>query len=103
MVTSRVFSSYGITLNVVLSFKYLGRVLSESDNEWSSVIWNLTKARAFWRRMTRILSREGAKPWFSRFFFKAIIQSVFLFSAEKWVVTPFMGRVLGGFQYQVAR
>ena len=39
----------------------------------------------------------------SRFFFKAFVQLVLLFGADTWVVTPHMGWVLGGFQYQVAR
>ena len=30
-------------------------------------------------------------------------KTVLLFGTETWVVTPLMGRVLGGFQYQVAR
>ena len=29
-------------------------------------------------------------------FFKAVVQSVLLFGAKTWVVTPRMGRVLGG-------
>ena len=46
---------------------------------------------------------EGAEPRVSRFFFKSIIQSVLLFGAETWVVTPRMGLLLGGFQDQVAQ
>ena len=57
--------------------------------------------REAWRRMTRILSREGAELRVSDFFFKAIVQLVLLFSSETWVVTPLMGRVQGGFQDQV--
>ena len=53
--------------------------------------------------MSRILSREGARPQVSGFFFKAIVQSVLIFDAEMWVVTPHIGRFLGGFQDQVAR
>ena len=37
----------------------------------------------------------------SVFFFKAVVQEVLLFGAGTRVVTPRMGRVLGGFQYQV--
>ena len=36
-------------------------------------------------------------------FFKAVVQLVLIFGAETWVVTPRNGRVLGGFQYQVAQ
>ena len=59
--------------------------------------------REAWRRMTRILSREGAEPQVSIFFFKTMVQLVIFFGAETWVVLPYMGRVLGGFQVQVAR
>ena len=45
----------------------------------------------------------GLRPQVSGFFFKVVLQSVFLFSAETWVVILHMGRVLGGFQDQVAR
>ena len=96
-VTSRAFSTYGRPLEMMTSFRYLGRLISAVDNDWAAVVRNLGKAWAVWRRMTRILSREGAEPQGPSFFFKAVVQSVMLFGAEKWVVTPFMGRVLGGF------
>ena len=50
-----------------------------------------------------IFSREGSRPRVSRFFFKSVIQLVFFFGAETWVVTPRMGRVLGVFHEQVAQ
>ena len=37
------------------------------------------------------------------FFFKSVVQLVLLLCAEIWVVTPRMGRVLEGFQDQVAQ
>ena len=78
------------------SFRYLGRVISAADNDWPEVVRNLAKAQAVWKRVTRILSREGARPQVSGFFFKDVVQSVLLFGAETWVVNPRMGRVLGG-------
>ena len=98
----RAFSAYGLTLNMVLSFKYLGRVLLAVDDDWPAVIQNLKKARAVWRQMPRILIREGARPRVYGFFFKAVVQSVLLFGAETWVFTPHTVRVLGVFQDQVA-
>ena len=53
--------------------------------------------------MTRILIMEGAEPRVSGFFFKSVVQAVLLFGLEAWVVTPCMGRVLGGFQNQAAQ
>ena len=46
--------------------------------------------------MKRILNREGAEPWVSGFFVKTIVYAVLLFSSETWVVTPCIGRELGG-------
>ena len=52
--------------------------------------------------MTRILSTEEAEPRVYSFFLKAVVHAVLIFGAETWVFTPCMGRVLGGFQDQVA-
>ena len=61
------------------------------------------KVRAVWSRMTGILSREGARPRVSIFFFKAAVQSMLLLGAEMWVVTPPMVQAMGDFQDQVVR
>ena len=81
-ITSREFSDYGRSLEMVKSFRYLGRVMLATDDHWKTVVWNLTKARAMWRRMTRILSREEERPRVSGFFFKSVSQSVLLFGTE---------------------
>ena len=38
-------AAYGRSLTVVSYFKYLGRFLSESDDDWPEVIWNLQRVR----------------------------------------------------------
>ena len=53
--------------------------------------------------MAQILSREGAAPRVSGFFFKSLVQAVLLFVSETWLVTHRFRRALGGFQDQVAR
>ena len=87
---------------MVTSFKYLGRVISATDDDWPEVMKKLARAKTVWIRMLRILIREGATPWVSGLFFKDVIQAVLLFGAETWVVTPRMGKDLGGFQTQVS-
>ena len=77
-------------------------VILAADNKWPAVVGNLSRARAVWKRMTRIISREGAELWVSIFFFKDVAQAVLIFGAETLVVTPFMGILLGRFQDQVA-
>ena len=47
--------------------------------------------------MARILSKEGARPRVSGFFFKAVVQLLLLLGMETWVVTPRIGTGLWGF------
>ena len=55
--TEMAFEVYGKQLKTVHSFKYLGRILTEGDDDWPAVAGNLGKARNSWGRMQRILSR----------------------------------------------
>ena len=48
-------------LEMVLSFKYLGRVLWAADDGWPKLVQNLVKERMIWRRMSRILIREEVR------------------------------------------
>ena len=53
--TERAFEAYGKPLEIVLAFKYLGRVMTVGDNNWPAVAGNLSKARKSWGRLSRIL------------------------------------------------
>ena len=46
--------------------------------------------------MKIIISREEEEPQVSGFFFKDVVQVVLIFGLETWVVTPRVGRALGG-------
>ena len=100
MVTSRAFRSYGRPLEMVTSFKYPEIMILAADDDWLAVIRNLTKVRVVWRRIKRILSREGARQQVSVFFFKAVVQLVSVFGVETWLVNPHMGWVIEGFPGQ---
>ena len=67
-VATKYFSVYGRPLYIVTLFKYIGRVMSEAENDWPEVVRNLARAKTMWRRMLRTLSREGAKSRVSVFF-----------------------------------
>ena len=81
--TEMTFEVYGEQLQTGPSFKYLGRILTEGDDGWPAVAGKLGKSRKIWGRMQRILSREGATKRMSGNFFKAVVQQVLLFGAEK--------------------
>ena len=86
--TSRAFIEYGRTIKMVPSCMDLVLYILTADDDWQVVIQNLSKALAVWRRMMRILSREGANPQVSVFFFLSVAKSILLFGADMLVVTP---------------
>ena len=93
----RSFQAYGRPLTTVTDFKYLGRILTASDENWTSVVGNIWKARKIWSQLTSILGRYGAIPRVSGMLFKALVQAVLLFGLDTWVRTPCMVRDLGVF------
>ena len=97
------FEVYREQLQTVHRFKYLGRILTEGDDDWPEVAGNLAKARKSWGRLQGILSRGSATKRVSGNFFKAVVQQVLLFGAERWVVTPMMERALSAFIHGATR
>ena len=95
--------AYGTKMRAVMEFKYLGRVLTNTDYDWPAVAGNIRKARANWGRLARILVREGADLKVTRSFYTAVTQQVLLFRAESWVLTKTMESALDVFQGRVAR
>ena len=41
-------------------FRYLGRAMTEGDDDWPEVVGNLQKTRKIWGQLLRILSWERA-------------------------------------------
>ena len=101
--SEKAFHAYGTQMRAVTEFKYLGRVLTNADDDWPAVAGNIRKARANWGRLARILGREGADLKVSRSFYTAVTQQVLLFGAESWVLTKNMESALDAFQGRVAR
>ena len=78
------------------SFKYLGRILDQSDDDWPSVLQNVGKARRVWSQLGKLLWREGVEPRVPNMFYWAVVQAVLLFGAETWVLSEAMLRRLEG-------
>ena len=98
-----VFNACGSPLNRVGVFKYLKRMLSETDSDWPAVYKNFSKARKRWGMVSRILRWDGLRPKAAAMFYKAVVQAVLLYGAETWSVTPPMLQALRGFHHRVAR
>ena len=55
--TPRALKAYGRPLETVTSLKYLGRIMTASDDDCTAVVGNLRKARKIWASLSRILGR----------------------------------------------
>ena len=62
----RAFHAYGQLMEAVLEFRYLGRLLTATDDDWTAVAGNINKARRSWGRLAQVLGREGVDPKVSR-------------------------------------
>ena len=96
--SEKAFHAYGKKMRAVTDFWYLGRVMTNTDDDWPAVAGNLRKARVTWGRLARILGQEGSDPKVSRNFYIAVTQQVILFRAETWVLTKKMESALEGVQ-----
>jgi hypothetical protein len=97
LASETVFTVKGAPLESVKVFKYLGRPLSSTDDEWPAIYRNLTRARKRWAQVSRVLVREGADPKTAAMFYKAVVQSVLLYGCETWDTSPTV-LALSGFQ-----
>jgi hypothetical protein len=98
-----VFTINGTDLESVDQFVYLRKLVTVNDSDLPVVIRTLHCARAHWAQVSRILLREGATPKILAKSYKAVVQSVLLFSCETWVISrPSMG-LLEGFHHTIAR
>ena len=99
---ARSFQAHRISLNSVTSLKYLVHIITSLDDAWTELVGNLQNLRKRWMRLSIILIIEGAKSRVLGMFFKVVVQTVLIFWSYMWVMTPHMGRSIGGFQHRVA-
>lgn len=87
----------------VSEFKYLGRVLHNTDLDDAAVALNLRKARTCWNFIHRILRSDGCTPHVMAYFYKTIVQAVLLFGSETWVLSQRLRKRLDSFHLRCAR
>ena len=77
----------GKEIERVRHFRYLGRILTEDDNDTPCIDFNLKKARGQWNSIAKILKREGANAKCMARFYITVVQSVLLYGADSWTVS----------------
>ena len=52
-----------------------------------AVRWKISIARQFWGCLGNLLQREGAYPFASAMFYRAVVKEVLFFGGGAWVLT----------------
>jgi hypothetical protein len=97
------FNINGNDVENVSEFKYLGRWLSQDDNDMTAVRANIKKARERWGTFSRVLTREGANVKMVAKFYLTVVQSVLLYGSESWCLTKRQMSLLSAFHNRCAR
>ena len=69
-IMARALQAYIILLNLATSFKYLGRIMTPSDDDWPKVVRNLRKARKSLMQFLGNIGKGGGEPEVVGDFFK---------------------------------
>ena len=72
-----------------------------SYNYWPTLVRNLIKLQTKWPMSLSILVLGGENTRVLGMSFKVVIQAVIIFGSFMWLMTPCMGRALGGFHHRV--
>ena len=97
------FKVNGSVIKRVSTFKYLGRVLHEKDDDTACIEAQLAKARERWGMVMRVLKKSENNPKVMGRFYVAVVQAVLLYGAETWVVSDRNMRKLKSFHHKCAR
>ena len=71
----------------VATFRYLGRPLDQTDDDWPVVRRNIMHVRLVWGRLGTLLQQEGADPRVAAMFYRAVVQAILLYGSETWVLS----------------
>jgi hypothetical protein len=96
------FAVHEDALEKVKVFKYLGRMMSQDNNDIQAVRYLLCKAWGTWAHVGQVLRSENATPRVAAKFYKAVVQAVLLYSSKMWNLTKAVLAWLEGFHVQAA-
>ena len=74
----------------VTTFRYLGRPLDQTYDDWPAVRRSIMRARSVWRRLGTLLRREGEEPRVSEIFYRAVVQAILLYGLDIWFLSMSM-------------
>ena len=75
-----------------MTFRYLGRTLDQTDDDWTYVWRNTMRARLVWGILGKLLQREGEEPRALAIFYRVVVQAILLYGSEAWILLLKMER-----------
>ena len=93
----------GISVERVKRFKYLGRILTENDDDTLCIEEQIKKARQRWGGIANILKREGANAKTMAKFYLTIVQALLLYGADSWTISKKNLQKLNSFHKRAVR
>ena len=84
-------------------FEYLGRILTDNDDDTKCIDNALKKARRQWNCIAKMLKREGANAVTMGKFYITIVMSVLLYESESWTITKKSSLKLQSFHNRALR
>ena len=81
------FTVFGELIETVKEFKYLGRIVTDTDDDKATVVLNLNKAGKAWGQLHCLLSHEKKRNFRTAvYIYRSMIESVLLYGSETWVL-----------------
>ena len=74
------------------AFKYLGRPLDQTDDDWPAIRRKIKQARTVWERLGKLLIQEGADTRVAEMFYREVVQAVLLFVSDTCLISSGMER-----------
>ena len=81
------FTVFGGVIETVKEFKYLGRIVTDTDDDKPTIVLNLNKAGKAWGQLYWVLVQEKKRNLRTAVsIYRSIIESVLLYGSETWVL-----------------
>jgi hypothetical protein len=78
-------------------------MLEQNDSDWPAVRRSIKWAQIVWRCLRQLLTKDHADPKTMTSIYKKVIQAVFLYGSELWVLTATMESALRSFRQKCTR
>jgi hypothetical protein len=98
----KLFHVEGELLEKVDLFRYLGQILAQHDDDVWAVRQQIKKAWGIWASVGQVLMADNTLPKVSAKFYKAVMQSVLLYSSKTWNLSTTALALLEGFHIRAA-